>query len=53
MNRMRSVLKEATLEAPVDAAVRKGGKQGLHTEHLGYILTDMQWLQRAYPGAAW
>ncbi len=46
-------LAEATLRAPADAFVRKGGKQGLHTEELGYILSDMQFLQRAYPGATW
>jgi ring-1,2-phenylacetyl-CoA epoxidase subunit PaaC len=51
-SRMRSALKEATLEIP-DAAIRKGGKQGMHSEGLGYILSDMQWLQRAYPGAKW
>lgn len=43
----------ATLVAPADAAVRKGGKSGLHSEGLGFILADMQWLQRAYPGATW
>lgn len=46
-------LADATLRAPVDAFVRKGGKQGLHTEEIGYILSDMQFLQRAYPGAKW
>lgn len=48
-----AIFVEATLKAPLDAAVRKGGKQGLHSEHLGYILADMQFLQRAYPGAKW
>lgn len=51
-NRMRAALKEATLEIP-EAATRTGGKQGMHSEGLGYILADMQWLQRAYPGAKW
>ncbi|MBB5519666.1 1,2-phenylacetyl-CoA epoxidase subunit PaaC [Amphiplicatus metriothermophilus] len=46
-------LEEATLVPPKDAPVRKGGKQGLHTEALGYVLAEMQWLQRAYPGATW
>jgi ring-1,2-phenylacetyl-CoA epoxidase subunit PaaC len=51
---VREVLEEATLALP-DAVgfVHKGGKQGRHTEHLGYILAEMQFLQRAYPGAAW
>ncbi len=49
---MARVLNEATLTAP-ETAVRKGGKAGMHSEEMGYILADMQWLQRAYPGAAW
>ena len=32
---------------------RGGGKQGVHTEHLGHLLSEMQFLQRAYPGARW
>jgi ring-1,2-phenylacetyl-CoA epoxidase subunit PaaC len=50
---LKTTLSEATLTAPWDAATRKGGKKGLHTEELGYILAEMQWLQRAYPGAKW
>jgi ring-1,2-phenylacetyl-CoA epoxidase subunit PaaC len=48
------VLAEATLTMPpVDAYVQRGGKQGRHTERLGYILAEMQFLQRAYPGVEW
>jgi ring-1,2-phenylacetyl-CoA epoxidase subunit PaaC len=47
------VMKDATLDIPQDAFTHKGGKTGTHTEHLGYILADMQFLQRAYPGAEW
>ena len=48
------VLAEATLTRPeVRFDVHQGGKQGRHTEHLGYILAEMQFLQRAYPGAEW
>ncbi|MTV41272.1 1,2-phenylacetyl-CoA epoxidase subunit PaaC [Duganella radicis] len=48
------ILAEATLTMPpADAWMQSGGKQGRHTEHLGYILAEMQFLQRAYPGAAW
>ena len=47
------VLKQATLTVPATRYVHKGGKRGVHTEHLGYILADMQFLQRAYPGATW
>ena len=45
-------LNEATLKAPM-APLRKGGKTGLHSEGLGRILSDLQFLQRAYPGATW
>jgi ring-1,2-phenylacetyl-CoA epoxidase subunit PaaC len=48
------ILTEATLTMPpADAWMQKGGKQGRHSEHLGYILAEMQFLQRAYPGAVW
>ena len=47
------VLAEATLKVPASGYVHKGGKRGIHTEHLGYILAEMQFLQRAYPGATW
>lgn len=50
---MTRVLGEATLCAAEDAPLRKGGKTGFHSEELGHILSDMQWLQRAYPGATW
>ncbi len=48
------VLSEATLTIPESRFAHKGGRDGrMHTEHLGHLLTQMQWLQRAYPGAAW
>ena len=50
--RLAAALDEATLKAPV-TALRTGGKTGMHSEALGYILADMQFLQRAYPGALW
>lgn len=44
----------ATLRVPpVDAWMQRGGKQGIHSEHLGYLLAEMQVLHRAYPGAKW
>ncbi|MEQ9424532.1 MAG: 1,2-phenylacetyl-CoA epoxidase subunit PaaC [Cyclobacteriaceae bacterium] len=46
-------LAEATLEKPEASWMHQGGKDGRHTEHLGYILADLQFLQRAYPGASW
>ena len=48
------VLAEATLSIPDSGFAHKGGRNGkMHTEHLGHLLTQMQWLQRAYPGASW
>ncbi|WP_295533281.1 1,2-phenylacetyl-CoA epoxidase subunit PaaC [uncultured Thioclava sp.] len=48
------VLSEATLRIPEDSFAHKGGRNGyMHTEHLGHLLTQMQWLQRAYPGCEW
>jgi ring-1,2-phenylacetyl-CoA epoxidase subunit PaaC len=47
------VLTQATLKVPEFEGHQKGGKRGVHTEHLGYMLADMQFLQRTYPGAQW
>ncbi len=47
------VLSEATLKRPADGFMASGGREGKHSEHLGFILADMQYLQRAYPGATW
>lgn len=47
------VLAEATLKRPADGFMASGGRQGKHSEHLGFILAEMQYLQRAYPGAEW
>ena len=51
--RIDAVLGEATLSRPADTAYPWHGKSGRHTEHLGYLLAEMQFLQRAYPGAQW
>jgi len=48
-----SVLDEATLVVPEDPFVAEGGRQGRHTEHLGHLLAEMQYMQRAYPGMQW
>jgi ring-1,2-phenylacetyl-CoA epoxidase subunit PaaC len=49
-----AIFAEGTLRMPApDAWMQSGGKQGRHSEQLGYILAEMQFLQRAYPGAAW
>lgn len=48
------ILETATLTVPDGRFTHKGGRDGrMHTEHLGHLLTQMQWLQRAYPGATW
>lgn len=41
------------LTLPEAGAYRSGAKQGVHTEHLGYILADLQYMQRSYPNMAW
>jgi ring-1,2-phenylacetyl-CoA epoxidase subunit PaaC len=50
---MASVLEEATLAMPAESAFMSTGKRGVHSEHMGYILAEMQHLQRAYPGGVW
>ena len=51
---VREVFEEATLTVPpADAWMQNGGKQGKHGENLGYLLAEMQFLQRAYPAASW
>ena len=44
---------KATLTLPTDPYQRSGGRQGLHTEHLGSLLAEMQWLARSHPEATW
>lgn len=52
--RVDAVLREATLERPQDGWMPTGGKDGrMHSEHLGHLLAEMQFLQRAYPDARW
>ncbi|MCO6357802.1 1,2-phenylacetyl-CoA epoxidase subunit PaaC [Roseivirga pacifica] len=51
--KITAVLEEATLSIPEGTYSHKGGKEGVHSEHLGYILADLQFLQRAYPGNEW
>lgn len=51
---LSKVLGAATLQIPAGDFAHQGGKSGrMHSEHLGHLLAQMQWLQRAYPGAAW
>lgn len=51
---VEDVLSQATLNIPAkDTWMHEGGKEGTHSEHLGYILAEMQYMQRAYPGMEW
>lgn len=47
------IISRSTLQLPAETYAQRGGKQGQHTEQLGYILADMQWMQRAYPNMEW
>ncbi len=51
---IHNVLHEACLEIPKqDTYMQLGGKKGLHSEYFGYILAELQYLQRAYPNSEW
>ncbi|MDX6298052.1 MAG: ring,2-phenylacetyl-CoA epoxidase subunit PaaC [Nocardioidaceae bacterium] len=47
------VLAEATLEVPNTHVHHRGGRRGVHTEHMGYLLAELQYLHRSHPGASW
>ena len=47
------VFREAMLERPPPGFTRGGGRRGLHSEHMGFLLAEMQFLQRSYPGRQW
>jgi ring-1,2-phenylacetyl-CoA epoxidase subunit PaaC len=53
MKKVATVFAEAKLELPKELWMQSGGKEGKHTEHLGYLLAEMQHLQRAYPNVQW
>ena len=50
---VNSTLKKAKLKRPKDGYMATGGKKGMHTEYLGFLLAEMQFLHRAYPDAKW
>ena len=52
-SRVASVFSEAGIALPTGTWMQSGGKTGTHSEHLGYILAEMQYMQRAYPGMEW
>lgn len=53
LSSISNILKEATLRQPDDQWAIGGGRDGIHSEHLGYLLAEMQYMQRSYPGQQW
>jgi ring-1,2-phenylacetyl-CoA epoxidase subunit PaaC len=53
LQKLKSVLEDATLLLPEGTWMHSGGKNGVHSEQMGFLLTDLQYMQRAYPGAEW
>jgi len=51
--KVNEILDKAKLSRPKDAYMQTGSKNGIHTEHLGHLLSEMQYLQRAHPNAKW
>jgi ring-1,2-phenylacetyl-CoA epoxidase subunit PaaC len=51
--KVSAILEEATLQTPNVEYFQKGGKQGIHSEYMGYILTELQYMQRTYPNMTW
>ncbi len=51
--RVNAITKQAGLTIPADEVMLYGGKTGKHTEHMGYILTELQYMQRTYPQMNW
>jgi ring-1,2-phenylacetyl-CoA epoxidase subunit PaaC len=50
---VKRIFEEAGLAIPQKIFMQSGGKKGVHTEHMGYLLAELQYMQRAYPGATW
>ena len=53
MNRVNAIFEQATLSIPEKVFMQTGGKTGIHTEHMGYILAELQFVQRVYPNSEW
>lgn len=53
LSMVAALLEEANLSVPENIYMQTGGKNGIHTEQMGYILAELQYLQRAYPGSEW
>jgi ring-1,2-phenylacetyl-CoA epoxidase subunit PaaC len=53
LEKVSTIFSEATLPVPEKIFMQSGGKNGIHTEHLGFLLTELQYVQRAYPDSQW
>jgi ring-1,2-phenylacetyl-CoA epoxidase subunit PaaC len=53
INTVSSVMSEATLALPRGEWMQKGGRSGRHSEHLGHLLSELQSMQRTFPGVTW
>ena len=53
LKKTETIFHEATLEVPKQTWMQRGGKEGRHTEYMGYLLAEMQHMQRVYPNATW
>lgn len=51
--KVKEIFNEATLPYPSKVFMQAGGKEGVHTEHMGYVLAELQFMQRAYPNSEW
>ena len=51
--KVKSIFEEATLSIPENVFMQTGGKDGAHTEQMGFILAELQYVQRAYPNSEW
>ena len=51
--RVKEVFAEATIQIPTTTFKQKGSREGKHSEHLGFLLAEMQYVHRAHPGAKW
>ncbi len=52
-NQINEILAESTLQTPDMKYFQKGGKEGIHSEHMGYLLSDLQYMQRTFPNMNW
>ena len=53
LNTISDVMMEASLTLPVSSWMQQGGRSGRHSEHLGHLLSELQYMQRAFPGLTW